>query len=79
MRNRARNSEEGSTCTRAKKNRKNGPGALEYLKEIAQQDQALNQEELELKKQENERLQNIHTQQIQMFKVMFDQQQQVQK
>ena len=32
-----------------------------------------------MKKQENERLQNIQTQQIQMFKVMFDQQQQVQK
>ena len=74
-----RNSEEGSTCTRAKKSRKNGTGALEYLKERAQQDQALKQEELELKKQENERLQNIQTQQIQMFKVMMDQQQQVQK
>ena len=78
MRKHTRNSEEGSTCTRAKKSRKNGPGALEYLKERAQEDQALNQE-LELKKQENERLQNIQTQQIQMFKVMFDQQQQVQK
>ena len=44
-----------------------------------QQDRALKQEELELKKQENERLQNIQTQQIQMFKVMMDQQQQVQK
>ena len=74
-----RNSEEGSTCTRAKKSRKNGTGALDYLKERAQQDQALKQEELELKKQENERLQNIQTQQIQMFKVMMDQQQQVQK
>ena len=31
------------------------------------------------KKQENERLQNIETQQIQMFKVMLDQQQQVQR
>ena len=74
-----RNSEEGSTCARAKRSRKNGTGALEYLKERAQQDQALKQEELELKKQENERLQNIQTQQIQMFKVMMDQQQQVQK
>ena len=64
-----RNSEEGSTCTRAKKSRKNGIGALQYLNERAQQDQALKQEELELKKQENERLQNIQTQQIQMFKV----------
>ena len=63
----------------SKESRKYGPGALEYLKERAQQDQALNQEELELKKQENERLKNIQTQQIQMFKVMFDQQQQVQK
>ncbi|KAK2564546.1 hypothetical protein P5673_011996 [Acropora cervicornis] len=53
--------------------------ALEYLKERAQQDQALKQEELELKKQENERLQNIQTLLIQMFKVMMDQQQQVQK
>ena len=53
--------------------------ASEYLKERAQQDQALKQEELELKKQENERLQNIQTQQNQMFKVMMDQQQQVQK
>ena len=79
MRKHTRNSEEGSTCTRAKKSRKNGTGALEYLKERAQQDQALKQEELELKKQENERLQNIQTQQIQMFKVMMDQQQQVQK
>ena len=50
MRKHTRNSEEGSTCTRAKKSRKNGPGALEYLKERAQQDQALNQEELKLKK-----------------------------
>ena len=74
-----RNFEEGSTCTSAKKSRKSGTGALEYLKERAQQDQALKQEELELKKQENERLQNIQTQQIQMFKVMMDQQQQVQK
>ena len=78
-RNDKRNSEEGSSCTRGKKSRKNGTGALEYLKERAQQDQALKQEELELKKQENERLQNIQTQQIQMFKVMMDQQQQVQK
>ena len=31
--NHKRNSEEGSTCTRAKKSRKNGTGALEYLKE----------------------------------------------
>ena len=73
-----RNSEEGSTCTRAKKSRKNGTGALEYLKERAQQDQALKQEELELKKQENERLQNIQRQKIQMFKVMMKEQQQVQ-
>ena len=36
-------------------------GALEYLKERAQQDQALKEEELELKKQQNERLQNIQT------------------
>ena len=36
-----RNSEEGSTCTRAKKSRKNGTGALEYLKERAQQDLSL--------------------------------------
>ena len=69
-----RNSEEGSTCTRAKKSRKNGTGALQYLNERAQQDQALKQEELELEKQENDQ-----TQQIQMFKVMMDQQQQVQK
>ena len=59
-----RNSGKGSTCARAKRSRKNGTGALEYLKERAQQDQALKQEELELKKQENERLQNIQTQQI---------------
>ena len=45
-----RNSEEGSACTRAKKSRKNGTGALEYLKEKAQQDQALKQEELEFEK-----------------------------
>jgi len=45
-----RNSEEGSTCTRVKKSRKNGTGALEYLKETVQQDRALKQEELELKK-----------------------------
>ena len=43
-----------------------------------QQDRALKQVELELKKQENERLQNIQTQQIQMFKVMMKRQQQVQ-
>ena len=45
-----RNSEEGSTCTRAKKSRKNGTGALEDLKERAQKDQTLKQEEQELKK-----------------------------
>ena len=63
----------------SKEEPKNGTEALGYLKERARQDSALKQEELELKKQENKRFQNIQTQQIHMFKVMMDQQEQVQK
>ena len=63
----------------SKEEPKNGTEALGYLKERARQDSALKQEELELKKQENKRFQNIQTQQIHMFKVIMDQQQQVQE
>ena len=56
-----KNFQEGRICTRAKKSRKNGTGVLEHLKERAPKVRALKQEELELKKQENKRLQNIQT------------------
>ena len=69
-----RNSEEETT--QAKKSRRNGSGAVEYLKERADQELAFKGQELELKKRENERLESLQTQQTQMFKAMMDQQQQ---
>ena len=69
-----RNSEEETT--QAKKSRRNGSGAVEYLKERADQELEFKGQELELKKRENERLESLQTQQTQMFKAMMDQQQQ---
>ena len=69
-----RNSEEETT--QAKKSRRNGSGAVEYLKERADQELAFKGKELELKKRENERLESLQTPETQMFKAMMDQQQQ---
>ena len=69
-----RNSEEETT--QAKKSRRNGRWAVEYLKERADQELAFKGQELELKKRENERLESLQTQQTEMFKAMMDQQQQ---
>jgi len=72
-----RKSEEGSS--KARKTRRSGSEAVEYLKEKADEDLKLKSKELELKRQEKEQLQAIQTQQTQMFKVMIEQQQEQQK
>lgn len=69
-----RKSEEGSS--KAKKTRRSGSEAVEYLKEKADEDLKLKSEELELKKQEKEQLQAMQTQQTQLFKSLLDQQKQ---
>ncbi|XP_068743655.1 caldesmon-like [Montipora capricornis] len=76
-----RKSEEGSS--KARKSRRSGSEAVEYLEERAAEDLKLKSQEIELKKQEKEQLQALQTQQTQimaqMFKTMIDQQQQQQK
>ncbi|XP_068760968.1 uncharacterized protein [Montipora capricornis] len=72
-----RKSEEGSS--KARKSRRSGSEAVEYLKERAAEDLKLKSQEIELKKQEKEQLQALQTQQTQMFKSMLDQQQTQQK
>ena len=74
-----RNSQEESTCARAKKNRKMVLEHWDTWKREHSKIRHLNRRSWNWKKQENERLQNIQTEQIQMLKVMMDQQQQVQK
>ena len=66
-----RKSEEGSS--KAKKSRRSGSEAIEYLNERAVEDLKLKRE-IELKKQEKEQLQALQTQQAQMFKSMLEQQ-----
>ena len=72
-----RKSEEGSS--KAKKSRRSGSEAIEYLKERAVEDLKLKSQEIELKKQEKEQLQALQTQQTQMFKAMLEKQQEQQK
>lgn len=72
-----RKSEEESS--KAKKSRRSGSEAIKYLKERAVEDLKLKSQEIELKKQEKEKLQALQAQQTLMFQSMLEQQQAQQK